>query len=114
MGSISRMNQRSRLFEENEELMSKLEAQYESIGAKDVYWDDESEPYIELVGNLALQTIFVQDAFSALRLPVTFCKIYCDGEYVDEDEFREQLESEHERMNLFLKENAKYLPLVKE
>ena len=111
MGSISRMNQRSRLFEENEELMSKLEAQYESIGAIDVYWDDESEPYIELVGNLALETI---NTFSALRLPVTFCKIYCDGEYVDEDEFREQLESEHERMNLFLKENAKYLPLVKE
>ena len=103
MGSISRMNVRSRMFEENAEIMSKIEAQYESIGATDVYWDDESEPYLELVGQLPLNTV---NTFSTITLRVVFCKFYCDGDFVEEDDFRNDLENEHKHMAQFL-ENIK-------
>ena len=97
------MNDRDRQFEANEELMSKIEKQYERLGVKDLHWDDSNEPYIFLSGSMPL----TQEG-KIVYVPVeALFSIYYDADgFRDEQEMTSQLEYELAHITLFIKENS--------
>ena len=99
MGSISRMNTRERMFEENKELMSKLEAIYEKIGVKETFWDDNMEPYVNLMGKLPTSK-------PGLDFTVTLIQFYCDGDFVDEEAFTDELERDLSTMRDYVERHG--------
>lgn len=97
------MNERERQFEANEELMSKIEKQYERLGVKDLHWNDMKEPYICLSGSMPL----TQEG-KIVYVPVeALFTIYYDADgFADEEEMTYQLETELAHITLFNEENS--------
>ena len=105
MGSISRMNERERLFEANKDLIEEIEELYGRI-ATDVQWDDNSEPYMYLCGRMKVGSNDRNARLAETSIYVMFFQIYSDGDYVEEEQYRADLQFELDNIKKFLEENT--------
>lgn len=105
MGSISRMNERERLFEANKDLIEEIEELYGRI-ATDVQWDDNYEPYMFLAGRLKVGSNRRNARLAETSIYVMFFQIYCDGDCVSGVSYRAELQHELDHIKKFLEENT--------
>jgi hypothetical protein len=101
------MNQRERLFEANKDLIEEIEELYGRI-ATDVQWDDNSEPYTYLCGRMKVGSNDRNARLAETSIYVMFFQIYSDGEFVEEENYRADLQFELDHIKKFLEENSNY------
>ena len=99
------MNQRGRLFEANKDLIKEIEELYGRI-ATDVQWDDNYEPYMYLAGRIKVGSNERNARLAETSIYVMFFQIYCDGDFVEEEQYRADLQHELDHIKMFFEENT--------
>ena len=77
MGSISRMNERGRMWEASQDLITQIEECYGKI-ATNIHWDDDSEPYTYLCGRMKVANGELREGSDVY---VMFFRVYSCGDF---------------------------------
>ena len=96
------MNERGRMWEANEDLISQIEECYGKI-ATNLYWDDDAEPYTYLCGRVKVANGQLREGSDVF---VMFFRIYTDGDYQTIEGCREELKYELDNIQKFFEENS--------
>ena len=102
MGSISRMNERGRMWEASQDLITQIEECYGKI-ATNLYWDDDAEPYTYLCGRVKVANGQLREGSDVF---VMFFRVYSCGDTQELEYFRKELQFELDNIKKFLEENS--------
>ena len=107
MGSISRMNERERMWDASQDLIKQIEECYGRI-ATDIHWDDNSEPYTYLCGRMKVGSNQRKARLRKADVFVMFFRVYSCGDTQELEYFRQELQFELDNIKKFLDENSRY------